>query len=196
MVGTPVKRTLSMSLRWEEITPASFCLFAGSICVGEVYRVQNPMEWWARGAGFCAHKSNGHASAKIARHALETAVMAYGDGEPTEQELVLLRQMLDKQRHVFDDETIARRMATKGWIGLSHGDWIILEPGAVWAQPKPLPPETTRIHIVKRSHDWMAFFEGNRGHWGCGATDHAALADLLIAHRDLANIDVVYDPQE
>jgi hypothetical protein len=53
-------------------------------------------------------------------------------------------------------------------------------------------PCPRKIIVEERSHDWMAFLEGQRGIWGCGRTPYEAIGNCVNAHREMFGIGVQF----
>ena len=49
------------------------------------------------------------------------------------------------------------------------------------------------IIVEKRSHDYMAYVEGDKRKWDCGVDFNQAVEELIITH-DILNVEsVIYD---
>ncbi len=49
-----------------------------------------------------------------------------------------------------------------------------------------------KIIIEKRPDDYMAYLDGRKGIWGCGTTYDEAIGDMIRAHKDEFNLEIIY----
>jgi len=62
------------------------------------------------------------------------------------------------------------------------------------SKPKPSDIRLGQITIEWRSHDVMAYFDGNRARWGCGKTVDEAIGDLVRTNAKAMGLYVKVPP--
>jgi len=93
----------------------------------------------------------------------------------------------------------AGEIVTKSWRDLPNEIKGYFNENKVQKYTEYIKEETVNessakyiITVDKRTEDYMAYLNGDKGFWDCGKTKAEAIGNLIITHREKFNIEIIY----